>query len=238
MYLNDNSPGRSDPFDPIGVGAGVEVFPRRIVATSGDPTIPVVAIIDDDEGARKSTAWLLEGEGYRTMSFASGDAFLEARLPERLCCALLDLSMPGRGGLEVLRELKFRDVGLPVVVLSGQADLATAVAAMKLDAIDVIQKPYLPDTLLLALEGALALRSHWRTARAVDREARAKIDGLPGRLREVLIGVVRGKANKVIAWEMGLSVRTVEAYRARLFQNLRVRKTAEAVRIAVAAGLE
>jgi len=236
MYLNENTPGQADLFDRS-AGEG-DLFPRKGGEKGGELGIPIVAIIEDDDGARKSTAWLLEGEGYRTLSFVSGDAFLESRLPEGLCCALLDLRMPGRSGLEVLRELKRREAMLPVVVLSGHADLATAVAAMKLDAIDVIQKPYPPELLLQAIEGAQALRQQWRANRAADRDAVARIEGLSERLRQVLTGIVRGQANKVIAWELGLSVRTVEAYRAQLFQKLRVRKTAEAVRIAVAAGLE
>lgn len=229
MYLTEASPAQADLFDPAaGYDAATKVEPRDLV----------VAVIDDDDAARRSTAWLLEGEGYRTLSFASGDAFLAAQLPRHLCVALLDLRMPGRNGLDVLRALGDRDDPPLVLLLTGHADLATAVAAMKLSALDVIQKPYLPERLLGALEQAAALAGQSRAARQADRALRARIDGLSGRLRQVLTGIVRGRANKVIAWELGLSVRTVEAYRAQLFNKLGVRSTAEAVRIALAAGLD
>lgn len=202
-----------------------------------DPDRPFVAVIDDDEGARQSTAWFLEGEGYRVLTFASGDAFLAARLPESPACALLDLRMPGRSGLDVLRALHGQEDAPPVVVLTGHAELSTAIAAMKLKAIDVIQKPYAPEILLGALDRAWAMRELKQARLTAGRSARMMIERLSERQRQVLIGVVHGRANKIIAWELGLSIRTVEAYRAQMLVKLGVRGTAEAVRMALAAGL-
>jgi two-component system, LuxR family, response regulator FixJ len=231
MYMTEEFSAQADLFapDPGATGAATG---------RGDPHLPIVAVIDDDEAARRSTAWFLEGEGYRVLCFASGDAFLAARLPQRLACALLDLRMPGRNGLDVLRALGERDDAPPTLVLTGHADLSIAIAAMKLNAIDLIEKPYAPEALLRALEAAAAQRERSRAARAAGRAVALKVDALSERQRQVLVGIVRGRANKMIAWDLGLSIRTVEAYRAQLFQKLRVRSTAEAVRIAVAAGLD
>ncbi len=201
------------------------------------PDARVVALVDDDDGARTSTTWFLEGEGYRVLPYPSGDAFLRACVPDQVSCVLLDLRMPGRSGLDVLRALVGRENAPPVVVLTGHADLATAVEAMKLKAADIIEKPYPPEALMAALGSALARHERSRAARAAARDARVLVDGLSERQRQVLAGIVDGKPNKIIAWQLGLSVRTVEAYRAQLFERLGARSTAEAVRIAVAAGV-
>lgn len=206
-------------------------------ARRADPAPPLVAVIDDDDGARLSTGWFLEGEGYRVRLFGSGDEFLCAPLSERPDAILLDLRMPGTCGLDVLRALGDWPDAPPVLVVSGQANLRSAVDAMKLNAVDVILKPYKPTALLGALARAAAERVDRRAQHAAGDEARIVVEALPARQREVLSGIVRGLANKAIAWELGLSVRTIESYRAQLFARLGVRTTAEAVRIAMAAGL-
>ena len=203
---------------------------------AADP--PVVAVIDDDERVRQSTVWLLEGAGYRVLPYVSGDAFLAAEMPERLDVALLDMHMPGRNGLDVLRALAAREDAPSVLVLTGHGDIAMAVEAMKLKAADFLQKPYPPLALLEALEDALAAREQGRAARTPNSRARALVDALPPRQRQVLTGIVRGLANKTIAWELGLSVRTVEDYRAQLLERLGVRCTAEAIRIGLDAGID
>jgi two-component system response regulator FixJ len=217
---------------PGGNGAG------PAAAGMGDPCGPLIAVVDDDKAARLSTAWFLEGEGYRVQTFASGDAYLAAPLAERPDCTLLDMRMPGRSGLEILRVLAARCDAAPVLMLTGHGDVAMAVAAMKLNAADFILKPYVPTALVDSIERALKRGEQARAALAVDRNARAVVEGLSERQRQVLAGIVRGDPNKVIAWELGLSVRTIEAYRAQLFVKLGVRSTAEAVRMALAGGLE
>ena len=243
MYLTNAPSAQADLFEPDGGLAGpLRRDPASLSPAAGatmgaqaDPDRPLVAVIDDDEGARRATAWFLEGEGCRVLPFSSGDAFLAERLPESLACALLDLRMPGSSGLDVLRALSRRESAPPVLVVTGHADLATAVAAMKLKAIDVILKPYKPEILLRAVELAWAMREQSRAAQTRGRDARTAIDSLSERQRQVLAGVVRGCANKVIAWELGLSIRTVEAYRAQMLIKLGARGTAEAVRMALAA---
>lgn len=209
-----------------------------MVAGDGAEDPPVVAVIDDDERVRQSTVWLLEGAGYRVLSFVSGDAFLAAEMPERLDVALLDMHMPGRNGLDVLRVLAARQDAPCVIVLTGHGDVAMAVEAMKLKAADFLQKPYPPLALLEALEDALATRDQMRSARTPNSTARALVAALAPRQRQVLAGIVRGLANKTIAWELGLSVRTVEDYRAQLLDRLGARCTAEAIRIGLDAGID
>lgn len=207
-------------------------------ADQARPDAPLIAVVDDDDGARLSTEWLLESAGYRVLPFADGESFLASRLLHRVTCVLLDMRMPGLSGLDVLKALAEREDVPAVLVLTGHANIPMAVAAMKLQAADFIEKPYAHATLLGAVERASAIGARARAARTRSGEARALVDALPERQRQVLAGVARGRPNKVIAWELGLSVRTVETYRAQMLDRLRVRSTAEAVRIALAAGLD
>ena len=201
-------------------------------------TRPVVAVIDDDQPTRASTSDLLRGERYRVLSFASGDDFIHASLPDDLACILLDLFMPGRSGLDVLRELSARQASPPTLILSGQGSLDIAVEAMKLGAVDFIQKPCPPTTLLRAVSELTTRHEQARELLIADREMRLLMEALSRRQRQVLDCIVRGLPNKLIAHELRLSVRTIESYRADLLRRLGVRSIAEAVRIALAGGLE
>ena len=215
----------------MGALAFANWFVAPAVPDAGGSARPVIAVIDDDGAARDSLAFFLQSEGYRTLGFAGGEAFLEARLPELVGCVLLDMRMPGLSGLDVLHALAGRDDGPAVLVLTGHGDVAMAVQAMKLGALDFIEKPYRPAGLVRAIERAAALQAR----RMARRAAAARVEGLSRRQREVLAGIAAGRPNKIIAFELGLSVRTVEAYRAQLFERLGVRNTAEAVRLALAA---
>jgi two-component system response regulator FixJ len=146
--------------------------------------------------------------------------------------------MPGLSGLDVLRELARRGPAPPVIVVTGQADISRAVEAMKLHAFDLIEKPCEPAAVLAALARAEAVARDSDAAREAGREAASLVARLTERQQQVLSGIARGDPNKIIAWKLGLSVRTVEAYRAQLLERLRVRSSIEAVRIAMAAGLE
>jgi two-component system response regulator FixJ len=197
-----------------------------------------VAIVDDDARARRSASQLLESHGYRALMFASGEEFLGAGPMEEIACVLLDIRMPGRSGLDVLRALAAVPAAPPVVVLTGHADTGLAVEAMKLGAIDLIEKPFRPAALLRTLARAGTIRAEASAADQIRRDAAASVGRLTQRQKEVLGGMAVGEPNKVIAWKLGLSVRTVEAYRAQLIQRLGARSTAEAVRLAVIGGLE
>jgi two-component system response regulator FixJ len=196
-----------------------------------------IAIVDDDDAVRRSTAKLLESAGHRVLSFASGDEFLKARLPHDVNCILLDIRMPGTNGLEVLRALGEHDKAPSVLVLTGHGDIPMAVEAMRLGAVDFLEKPYAPKALLAAVDSASEYYRRSRAQHAGRSEAAMLVDALSERQRQVLAGIVKGRPNKLIAFDLGLSIRTVEAYRAQLLIKLGVRSTAEAVRIAIAAGL-
>jgi two-component system response regulator FixJ len=196
----------------------------------------IVTIVEDDDVVRRSAAALLERAGYRTRSFPSGDAFLAAEVPGDSDCILLDMRMSGTDGLGVLQALSAWEKMPPVLVLTGHGAVPQAVEAMKLGAADFLEKPYPAEALLAAVGKALKAGSTGKPG-AVDAAAAAKVATLSQRQAQVLRGILKGQPNKIMAYELGLSIRTVEAYRAQLLEKLGVRGTAEAVRIAIAAGM-
>ncbi|HEX8621240.1 MAG TPA: response regulator [Allosphingosinicella sp.] len=197
----------------------------------------LIAVVDPEEQARSAAVRLCESDGYRVLPFASADDFLQAGPPAHVTCILLDVSTPDRAGIEVLRRLAERGSAPPVIVLTGRADIGLVVEAMKLRAIDLIEKPYRPETLLEALGQARIASTEAGSAWRTRREAAELVDRLTKRQQEVLHGIARGEPNKVIAWKLGLSVRTVESYRAQVMTRLRARNAADVVRIAIAAGI-
>ncbi|KKC27700.1 response regulator transcription factor [Sphingomonas sp. SRS2] len=197
-----------------------------------------VYIVDDDDGLRQSVEVLLDvAGGFITSSFASGEAFLDAAPRAEGGCVLLDLNMPGLNGLEVLRRLQTMDGRFETILLTGQGDIGVAVEAMKSGAIDFIEKPYDNRLLLNALENGFARIEDREKEVSAIQLARENIEKLTPRERDVLLGLIDGKANKIIAYELDISPRTVEIYRANLMDKLGVRSVAEAVRIAFASGL-
>ena len=194
-----------------------------------------VAIVDD-VAASASTASFLEQAGYKVRTFASGDEFLAARPPGDWDCVVLAMHTAGMNGIGLLKALGAGESMIPVLVLTGQGAIAEAVEAMKLGAADFLEKPYPAEAFLEAVGRALASGPRRKKA-VVDREAAARITALPQRQAQVLRGILKGQPNKIIAYELGLSIRTVEAYRAQLLERLGVRGTAAAVRLAVAAGM-
>jgi two-component system response regulator FixJ len=197
----------------------------------------LIALVDDDNDLRRSTGDLLKAEGYRVESFTNGAEFIAADPDTALSCILLDIEMPGLDGIGVLQALGARGLRVPVLVITGQGDVPTAVKAMRLGAVNFIEKPYDPDELLRAVREALDGLAPRRMLPPDGGQARARVAGLTERQRGVLLGVMKGNANKMIAFELGLSVRTVESYRAQMLEKLGVRGTAEAVRMGIAAGL-
>lgn len=197
-----------------------------------------VYIIDDDDALRQSVEVLLEvAGGFVTHGFASGEAFLATVAEAEPGCVLLDLNMPGLNGLEILRRLQVSDGRFETILLTGQGDIGVAVEAMKSGAADFIEKPYDNRMLLDALESGFARIENREKEASAIQVARENIDRLTPREKDVLLGLIDGKANKIIAYELDISPRTVEIYRANLMDKLGVRSVAEAVRIAFAAGL-
>jgi two-component system, LuxR family, response regulator FixJ len=195
-------------------------------------TEKLVHIVDDDDAVRRSAAFMLKHAGYRVESHVSGVAFLkEARHAER-GCVLLDVRMPEMDGLEVQQEMTNIGIDMPIVILTGHGDVDVAVKAMRAGAVNFIEKPYEKETLLYAIEEAHARldRSHDKGMKA--NEAQVRLASLTGRERDVLNGLVQGYPNKTIAYDLGISPRTVEIYRANMMEKLRVRSLSEALRIA------
>ena len=197
---------------------------------------PNIYIVDDDDAVRRSAGFMLRTSGYNVVAFASGTEFLRRAKTVGLGCVLLDVRMPDVDGLDVQRQLLQRGVEHPVVVLTGHGDIAIAVEAMKAGAIDFLEKPFEKARLLAALDLAFARLSDRAAALALHREATIRIAGLTPRERDVLRGLVRGHPNKTIAFDLGISPRTVEVHRANLMTKLGVHSLSDALRLAFSAG--
>lgn len=197
------------------------------------PSSSVVHVIDDDVDVRQSLAFLLSTAGLAVQVHESAAAFLEALPRLQGGCVITDVRMPEMDGLELQRRLRELNAGLPVIVMTGHGDVPLAVEAMKAGAVDFIEKPFDDEVLLAAVRAAVI-----RHAKASERNARSaavrqRIDTLSAREREVLEWLVRGKANKVIAHELGLSPRTVEIYRANVMSKMQAESLSDLVRMAL-----
>lgn len=193
-----------------------------------------VYVVDDDPAVRRSLERLLKAANFQVMSFATPKAFLSVAGNLSAGCVLVDLRMPEMNGLEVQAHLLLTNAELPVIVMTGQGDVQSAVRAMKAGAVDFIEKPYGDDALIVLIESALT-DGNSRRDKDEMAAATALIDTLSPRERQVLNSLVAGHPNKVIAFDLGISVRTVEVHRARMMNRLGVRQLAEAVRLAVLA---
>lgn len=192
----------------------------------------VVHLIDDDEGVRQSVTFLLATAGFAVRVYEGAPAFLDALPTVRSGCILTDIRMPVMDGLELQRQLKARNVTLPVVVMTGHADVPLAVEAMKAGAVDLIEKPFSDDTLIGAIKAAID-----RHAANAERDGelatiRSRMATLSPREREVLDGLVAGLPNKTIAYDLKISARTVEVHRANLMTRMGAHSLAELVRMA------
>lgn len=192
----------------------------------------VVHIIDDDAAMRDSLAFLLQVNRIPYRIFESAVAFLED-LPEDGGCVLSDVRMPQMNGIEMVRKLKELDYRAPIIVMTGHADVPLAIEAMKAGVFDFIEKPFDEDLLLQALHAALEKGKAQSEQDEALAKTRRSIAALSPRESEVLDGLVDGKANKVIAFDLGISPRTVEIYRANLMTKMQARSLSELVRMAL-----
>lgn len=197
----------------------------------------LVHVVDDEESIRKSLSFLLRSARYRVQCWTSGSAFLRGVSRLEPACVLLDISMPGMDGLEVQAQMVAQGIGLPVIVLTGHGDVTLAVKAMKAGAVDFIEKPFDRQKLLDALVRAFDQIADADARRDQAIAARVQIAALTAREREVIEGLACGYPNKTIAFDLGISPRTVEVHRANLMAKLEVTNFADALRIAFAAGL-
>jgi two-component system response regulator FixJ len=193
-------------------------------------------VVDDDEAVRRSLALMLGSWGHATTTHASAEDFLAGLDLLEPGCAVIDVRMPGMDGLALQQQLRRRGINLPVVIVTGHADVSIAVRAMKEGAVDFIEKPYSEADMLRSVEAALARAADARQQRAAAEQAAARIATLTPRERDVLVRLVDGWPNKVIAHELGISPRTVEIHRANLMEKLACRNLADIVRLALTAG--
>lgn len=199
-------------------------------------TEPVVHVIDDDEAMRESISFLLDTAGLASLTYESAVAFLGQIDTLAPGCIVTDIRMPEMSGLELARRLKERGVPHPVIVITGHGDVPLAVEAMKIGVADFLEKPFDDDALLNAVTATLNQQAR-ADQQAGDRHRfEEMLKTLSPREAEVLRGVVEGKANKVIALELGISFRTVEVYRANVMSKTGASGLSELVRMAMLAG--
>ena len=198
----------------------------------------IVHLIDDDEAVRQALAFLLATAGHAVRVYDSGEAFLGVAGTVQSGCVVSDVRMPGIDGLALMRRLKEIGIPLPVVIMTGHADVPLAVEAMKAGAVDFIEKPFDDEVLLSAIRTALNRQGENGQRDAESTRIRAKIDSLSERERQVLDGLVAGHPNKTIAYDLALSPRTVEVHRANVMIKMGATSLSDLVRMALMAKLQ
>jgi two-component system response regulator FixJ len=192
---------------------------------------PVVHVIDDDDAAREALAFLIDCAGLQVRTYESAIRFLEAVPEMEHGCIVTDVRMPGMSGVELIERLKSLGVTDPVIVITGHADVPMAIQAMKAGVADFLEKPFGDEAILGAIRTALQRRSGKEQADAERETINARIATLSQREREVLDGLVEGHANKVIAFDLQISARTVEVYRANVMTKMHAGSLSELVRM-------
>ena len=198
---------------------------------------PSVTVVDDDDAVRNSLRLLLKSVGLPTVTHASAQAFLDAWHPAQPGCLVLDVRMPGMSGLELQQELNRRGAIVPVIFISGHGDIPMAVEAIQHGAFDFLQKPFRDQDLIDRVQRALAADQANRDALGQRDAVRRRYESLTPREQEVLSLVTQGKANKVMAGDLGVSQRTVEIHRARVMEKMGAQSLAQLVRMVIDLGL-
>jgi two-component system, LuxR family, response regulator FixJ len=195
-------------------------------------------VIDDDRDVRRSLSFMLGAAEIRSHPFASGMDFLEALPDLEPGCVLLDLRMPQMDGFGVMAALTERDIDWPVIVMTGHGEVPVAVRAMKLGAVDFIEKPFSEQALLACFDQGMRLLSERQKSGRRRQEAHGRAATLTAREREVLRGLLAGQSNKDIAKQLGISLRTVEMHRGNMMDRLGASSLAEALTLAMEAGIK
>lgn len=197
----------------------------------------IIHLVDDEEAIRKSVGFMLKTAGFKVVAYASGVEFLKVVRSADPGCILLDIRMPEMDGLEVQAALAQRGISMPVIVLTGHGDVSFAVRAMRAGAVDFLEKPFEKAALLKAIDEGFSNLDNADARSVGASEAAVRIAALTARERDVLVGLANGYPNKTIAYDLGISARTVEVHRANLMVKLGASSLSEVLRIAFAAGL-
>jgi two-component system response regulator FixJ len=197
----------------------------------------MVHVIDDDDAVRESLEFLLRTAQIPVRTYDSATAFLDVLPAAESGCIITDVRMPDLSGIDLLRRLKELDVTMPVIVITGHGDVPLAVEAMKVGAVDFFEKPFDDEALIGAVRSALDRQENAGKRNTELAEIRTKLDTLSGRERDVLQGLVAGHPNKTIAYDLGISPRTVEIYRANLMTKMNAASLSDVVRMAIVAGI-
>ena len=197
------------------------------------PFESTVHVIDDDEALRNSLTFLLRTARLDVLSYPSATAFLEALPEANLSCVITDVRMPGMSGIDLLRRLRERKISVPVIVITGHGDIPLAVEAMRIGAIDFLEKPFDDEVLIASVKTALRQKEGEVKRHGERAEIEGRLAALSNRERDVLGGLVAGRANKQIAFDLGISPRTVEIYRANLMSKMQAGSLSDLVRMAL-----
>lgn len=196
-----------------------------------------VHVIDDDEAVRDSLSFLLQAAKLDVRTYGSAAGFLEVATNLRSGCVITDVRMPGLSGIDLLKRLRELKVTLPVIVITGHADVPLAVEAMKIGALDFLEKPFDDEVLLASIRTALKQQEGDSSRQAQRTEVEGRLATLSNRERDVLLGLVAGRANKQIAFDLGISPRTIEIYRANLMTKMQAASLSDLVRMALLSGI-
>lgn len=192
-----------------------------------------VYVVDDDQAVRDSLRWLIESVGLNVKTFSNGQELLENFNESEISCLVLDVRMPGISGLDLQQRLKNMNSKVPVIIVTGHADVPMAIQAMKAGAFDFIEKPYSDQLLLERIQCAIEQDECFKKQQAVNNEINERIDSLTPREREVMGLVVGGHSNKSIAKELGVSIKTVEVHRGNLMSKMKAQSLSELVRLVI-----
>ena len=197
----------------------------------------VVHVIDDDEAMRELLAFLLGAVGMEVRTYESALGFLDVAPNAEAGCVITDVRMPGLSGVDLLRRLRELKLGIPVIVITGHGDVPLAVEAMKIGALDFLEKPFDDEVLLASVRSALNQLDQDQRRQGERNEIERRLAALSNRERDVLEGLVSGHANKQIAYDLGISPRTIEIYRANLMTKMQAASLSDLVRMALIAGI-
>ena len=196
------------------------------------PAEPTVFVVDDDQAVRESLRWLVESVGLAVRTHGSAQAFLDEYDPQHPGCLVLDVRMPGASGIELQEQLRDMGFEIPIIVITGHADVATAVRAMKAGAVDFIEKPFSDQLLLDHIHRSIGQDRERRAERARVLDIMGRRERLTPRQRRVMDLVADGSSNRLIAQELGISLKTVEAHRAKVMEKMKAHSVAELVKLA------